>query len=222
MTAANAEPLNMFWFIPVSGDGRYLGSNQGRRPAEHGYYRELAMAIDRLGYGGALIPTGQERDDGWVVASSLATVTERMKFLVALRPGIISPTFAARQASSLDRLSNGRLLLNVVAGGTPVELACDGVFLPHDERYTQTDEFLHVWRRLMAGETVDHQGKYYDIKGGRLSFPPLQRPYPPLWLGGSSEAAQEVAADHIDLYLTYGEPVEQVAEKINQVRTRAA
>jgi len=217
-----AAPLSMFWFIPVSGDGRYLGTNTGRRPAEHKYYREVAMAIDRLGYDGALIPTGSECDDGWVVASSLATVTERMKFLVAVRPGIISPTFAARQAASLDRLSEGRLLLNVVAGGTPVELARDGAVLPHDERYAQTSEFLHIWRQLMQGQVVDFTGKYYRIADGRISFRPVQKPYPPLWLGGSSEPAKDVAAEHIDLYLTYAEPLEQIEEKIRSVRERAA
>ena len=216
-----AGPLDMFWFIPVSGDGRYLGTNTGRRPAEHKYYREVATAIDRLGYGGALIPTGSECDDGWVVASALATVTERMRFLVAVRPGIISPTFAARQAASLDRLSNGRLLLNVVTGGTPAELARDGPLLPHDERYAQTGEFLHIWRRLMQGETVDFNGKYYQVEDARISFNPAQQPYPPLWLGGSSEPAKDVAAEHIDLYLTYAEPLEQVDEKINSVRARA-
>lgn len=219
---ATTAPLDMFWFIPVSGDGRYLGTNTGRRPAEHKYYREVAMAIDRLGYGGALIPTGSECDDGWVVASALATVTERMRFLVAVRPGIISPTFAARQAASLDRLSNGRLLLNVVTGGTPAELARDAALLPHDERYVQTGEFLHIWRRLMQGETVDWSGKYYQIEKGRISFAPVQKPYPPLWLGGSSEPAKEVAGEHIDLYLTYAEPLEQVEEKLNSVRAYAA
>lgn len=215
-------PLSMFWFLPVSGDGRYLGTNIGRRPAEHRYYREVATAIDRLGFDGALIPTGAECDDGWVVASALATVTERMRFLVAIRPGIISPTFAARQAASLDRLSNGRLLLNVVTGGTPIEMARDGRVLPHDERYAQTDEFLHVWRRMMQGETVDFTGTYYQLAGGRISFQPVQQPYPPLWLGGSSEPAKDVAADHIDLYLTYAEPLAQVEEKIESVRARAA
>lgn len=221
-STAPPVPLEMFWFIPVSGDGRYLGTNVGRRPAEHAYYREVATAIDRLGYGGALIPVGAECDDGWVVASALAMATERMKFLVAVRPGIISPTFAARQASSLDRLSNGRLLLNVVTGGTPIEMAGDGPVLPHDERYAQTDEFLHVWRRMMQGETVDFSGKYYQLAGGRISFRPVQAPYPPLWLGGSSEPAKDVAAEHIDLYLTYAEPLAQVEEKIASVRARAA
>ncbi len=215
------QPLNMFWFIPVSGDGRYLGSNVGRRPAEHKYYREVAMAIDRLGFDGALIPTGPECDDGWVVATSLATCTERMKFLVALRPGIISPTYAARQCSSLDRLSNGRLLLNVVTGGTPLELKGDAALLPHDDRYLQTGEFLNIWRRLMQGETVTYKGKYFTVDEARISFPPVQAPHPPLWLGGSSDPAKDIAAEHIDLYLTYAEPLDQVEEKLTSIRKRA-
>ena len=216
------EPLNMFWFIPVAGDGPYLASTERRRAADHGYLREIAMAIDRLGYGGALIPTGPDCEDPWVTASSLATVTEHMKFLVALRPGVTSPTFAARQSAALDRLSRGRLLLNVVCGGSPVDLGADGVFLPHDERYLQGAEYVQIWRRLMQGERVDFQGKYYRIEGARLNFLPIQEPHPPLWFGGSSEAAKDLAGEQIDLYLTYGETLDQVAEKIESVRRRAS
>ncbi|MEP9375106.1 FMNH2-dependent alkanesulfonate monooxygenase [Aquabacter sp. CN5-332] len=216
------DPLNFFWFIPTHGDGSYLGSETRQRPPEFGYFKQVAQAVDRLGFKGVLLPTGQSCEDSWITATGLATVTERLKFLVALRPGVITPALAARQTAALDRLSNGRLLLNVVVGGNPTELAGDGVFVPHDERYAQTGEFLTIWRRLLSGETVDFDGKYYRIQGGRLDFAPVQAPYPPLYFGGSSEAGQDLAVDQTDLYLTWGEPLAGVKEKIAAVRKRAA
>ncbi len=218
----SAEPLNFFWFIPTHGDGAYFGSDQQQRPPEFAYYREVAQAVDRLGYGGVLLPTGRSCEDSWITAAGLATATQRLKFLVALRPGVVSPIFAARQTAALDRLSDGRLLLNVVVGGSPVELAGDGVFLEHDERYAQAAEFLRIWRRALSGEKVDFTGRYYRIENGSADFLPVQRPYPPLYFGGSSEAGQALAADQVDMYLTWGEPLEQVREKIAAVRDRAA
>ncbi|MET4733727.1 alkanesulfonate monooxygenase [Thalassospira sp. MBR-102] len=217
----NADPLNFFWFIPTSGDGSYLGSLERQRPANFDYFKEIAQAADRLGYQGVLLPTGQGCEDSWITAAGLATVTEKLKFLVALRPGVTSPAYAARQTAALDRLSKGRLLLNVVVGGNPVELAGDGVFLAHDKRYEQAGEFLHIWRGLLAGHEVDFHGKHYRVEKGRINFPPVQQPHPPLYFGGSSEAAQDLAAETVELYLTWGEPVEQVAEKIEAVRKRA-
>ena len=213
--------MRVFWFIPTHGDGRYLGTSYGARVVDAGYMRQIAEAADRLGFEGVLIPTGSSCEDPWIAAASLIPVTKRLKFLVALRPGLMSPTLAARMAATFDRLSGGRLLINVVTGGDPVELAGDGLFLGHDERYRLTDEFLRVWRRELAGETVDHEGRYLRIKGGRVLYPPVQRPHPPLWFGGSSPAAHEVAAEHVDVYLTWGEPPHQVAEKIADVRRRA-
>jgi alkanesulfonate monooxygenase len=113
------------------------------------------------------------------------------------------------------------LLINVVTGGDPVELAGDGVHLNHDDRYKLTDEFLTVWRQIASGETIDFQGDYLNIDGGKLLFPPVQKPHPPLWFGGSSPIAQRIAAKHVDVYLTWGEPPEQVAQKINEVRRLA-
>lgn len=216
------KPLSLFWFIPTQGDGTYVGTDVGHRPADYGYLREVATAVDRLGFEGVLLPTGKGCEESWIVATALATATERLKFLVALRPGVTSPAFAARQAAALDRISGGRLLLNVVVGGDAAELAGDGVFLDHDARYDQAAEFLTVWRRMLSGETVDFEGRHLTAKGAELAFPPVQTPHPPLWFGGSSDAAIELAADQTEVYLSWGEPVEQVAEKIARVKTAAA
>ena len=141
--------MNVFWFIPTHGDSRYLGTTQGARAADYDYFRQIAVAADTLGYEGVLLPTGRSCEDAWVVASSLIPATRRLKFLVAIRPGLTSPALSARMASTFDRLSGGRLLINVVTGGDPVELAGDGVFNDHDTRYEITDEFLQIWRGLL-------------------------------------------------------------------------
>ncbi|WMY73033.1 FMNH2-dependent alkanesulfonate monooxygenase [Buttiauxella selenatireducens] len=214
--------LNLFWFLPTHGDGHYLGSNDAARPVDHGYLQQIAQAADRLGFTGVLIPTGRSCEDAWLVAASMIPVTQRLKFLVALRPSVTSPTVAARQAATLDRLSNGRALFNLVTGSDPEELAADGVFLNHQERYEASAEFTHIWRRLLEGETVDHEGKHIQVKGAKLMFPPVQQPRPPLYFGGSSDVAQDLAAEQVDLYLTWGEPPHLVKEKIEQVRAKAA
>ena len=218
---SNEKPLDIFWFIPVSGDGSYLGTDKGHRPAEFGYLKQIAQAADRLGFGGVLLPTGKSCDDPWITAAALASHTERLRFLLALRPGVASPTYVARQAAALDRISNCRYLVNVVTGGNPTELAGDGIFLPHDERYAHTAEFLTIYARLLRGEKVDFEGKYLKVKGARLDFPPVQQPSLPIWFGGSSDAAIDVAAEHVDTYLTWGEPLEDVRLKLDAVRQRA-
>ena len=213
--------LDIHWFIPTHGDGRYLGTAVGGRAITAEYLRQLAGAIDQLGYAGALLPTGKSCEDAWITAASLIAVTKRMKFLVAIRPGISSPGMAARMAATFDRISGGRLLVNVVTGGDPTELAGDGLHLSKQERYELTDEFLTVWRRVMQQEVVDFEGQHLTVKGSKLLFPPVQDPYPPLYFGGSSPIAKEIAAKHIDLYLTWGEPPAQVAEKIAEVKQLA-
>jgi alkanesulfonate monooxygenase len=213
--------MRLFWFIPTFGDGRYLASTRSARATDLAYLRQLAQAIDDLGYEGALLPTGRSCEDAWIVAAALVPLTSRMRFLIAIRPGLMSPTLTARMVATLDRLSNGRVLVNVVTGGDPDELAGDGVHLKHDERYALTDEFLNVFRRVYAGETVDQKGDHLEVHGARLLLPGLQEPYPELFFGGSSPAAQKVAAEHIDTYLTWGEPPEEVREKIATVRALA-
>ncbi|QCL95953.1 FMNH2-dependent alkanesulfonate monooxygenase [Agrobacterium tumefaciens] len=216
------KPLDFLWFIPTSGDGSYLGSDDLSRPADPGYFREIAQAADRLGYSGVLIPTGVACEESFILAANLAAYTEKLKFLVAIRPGVASPAYYARLASTLDRVSHGRLLLNIVVGGSAQELAGDGIFLPHDERYDHADEFFQVFNSLIETGKGSLDGKYIKAVDARLGLPPVQEPRPPLYFGGSSDAGIEFSAGITDKYLTWGEPPEQVAEKIAKVRAAAA
>jgi alkanesulfonate monooxygenase len=218
--------MKILWFIPTHGDSRYLGTAHGARTADFGYFKQVAVAADTLGYEGVLIPTGRSCEDPWTVASSLIDATRRLKFLVALRPGLITPSQYARIAATFDRLSGGRLLVNLVTGGDATELAGDGQFLPHGERYAEATEFLTIWREILSrshtGEPLDFSGHHLRVQGAKLLYPPIQRPYPPLFFGGSSPEAHELAAQQLDTYLTWGEPPAAVAEKVADIRARAA
>jgi alkanesulfonate monooxygenase len=161
-----------------------------------------------------------------MVAASLIDATKRLKFLVALRPGLVLPAVSARMAATLDRLSGGRVLVNLVTGGDADELAGDGFFLDHEKRYEVSSEFMTIWRELLSrshtGETFDFEGRHLKVQGGKLLYPPVQKPYPRAFFGGSSEAAHELAAQQLDTYLTWGEPPAAVAQKVADIRERAA
>lgn len=218
--------MKILWFIPTHGDARYLGTSHGARAATFDYFKQVAIAADSLGYEGVLIPTGRSCEDSWILAASLIDVTRRLKFLVALRPGLVQPAQSARMAATLDRLSGGRLLVNLVTGGDAEELEGDGLFLPHGERYALSREFLTVWRELLArshdGRSLDFEGRQLRVKGGKLLYPPVSRPHPPVFFGGSSAEGHALAAEQVDTYLTWGEPPAAVAQKVADVRARAA
>ncbi|MBY3218101.1 FMNH2-dependent alkanesulfonate monooxygenase [Rhizobium laguerreae] len=216
-----SEPINFLWFIPTSGDGTYLGSSELNRAPEIGYLTQIAQAVDRLGYSGVLLPTGVACEESFVTAAALAATTEKLQFLVAIRPGTASPAYYARLATTLDRISNGRLLLNIVVGGSPAELAGDGIHLEHDERYAHAEEFFTVFEELLEKGTASFDGKYIKATNARLGFPSVQNPRPPLYFGGSSDAGIDFSVGRVDKYLTWGEPPAQVAEKITKVRKAA-
>ncbi|WP_354685228.1 FMNH2-dependent alkanesulfonate monooxygenase [Cupriavidus necator] len=218
--------MHVFWFIPTHGDSRYLGTSEGAREVSFDYMKQVAVAADTLGYEGVLIPTGRSCEDPWVAASALAAVTQRLKFLVAVRPGLMAPTLAARMAATFDRISNGRLLINLVTGGDTAELEGDGLFLDHTARYEASAEFLRIWRDVLAAShhsgQVDFTGKHLSVKGARVLYPPLQQPHPPVYFGGSSAPAHALAGEQVDTYLTWGEPPADVAQKLDDVRRQAA
>ncbi|GAA3788754.1 LLM class flavin-dependent oxidoreductase [Streptomyces chiangmaiensis] len=221
--------LTFHWFLPTNGDSRHIvGGGHGTpvtaaggdRPPSIGYLTQIARAAEDLGFTGALTPTGAWCEDAWLTTAMVSQHTERLKFLVAFRPGFVSPTLAAQMASTFQRQTGGRLLLNVVTGGESHEQRAYGDFLDKDARYARTDEFLQIVRALWDGGTVDLAGEHLRIEDARLARVP--DPLPEIYFGGSSPAAGEVAARHADVYLTWGEPPAAVAEKIAWIRTLAA
>jgi alkanesulfonate monooxygenase len=222
----------LHWFLPTNGDSRTdlsLGNAVGaagsrvveggaERAPDIGYIGQIARSAEQLGFTGALTPTSSWCEDAWVMTAGLTQVTERFKFLVAFRPGLMSPTLAAQMAATYQRISRGRLLLNVVTGGDDVEQQRFGDHLGKEARYGRAGEFLHIIRELWNGRPVDFAGEYYEVRGAQIVPAGV---WPEIYLGGSSPPALDVAARYADVYLTWGEPPGAVAQKLDLVRERA-
>jgi len=232
--------LVFHWFLPTSGDGRGIvgrghsiplvggtarpadsaaGARAATRPPGIDYLGQVARSAEQLGFTGVLTPTGTWCEDAWLTTAALVSQTKRLKFLVAFRPGFVVPTLAAQMAATYQRLSGGRLLLNVVTGGEEAEQRRFGDYLSHDERYVRTGEFLDIVRGAWSGRPYDFEGVHYKVEGATVMSPP--DPVPTVYFGGSSPAAGPVAAKYVDVYLTWGEPPQAVAKKVAWMRELA-
>jgi alkanesulfonate monooxygenase len=219
---------DFLWYLPTHGDGRHLSAgafHRGRRGNQHRppsleYLTQVALAAESAGFYGTLIPTGPYCEDAWAVASAVSVATRRLKSLVAFRPGFVLPAVAAQTVATLQRFTQGRLLLNVVTGGSSVEQRAYGDFLDHDARYERTDEFLSVVRGVWNGPGFDFEGKHYRVQQAGLTQPLQQTPT--IYFGGASPAAERVAAKHADVYLTWGETPPMLVSRIASVRQQAA
>lgn len=224
------------WFLPTTGDSRALvggghsipadvartnGSARTAsryREADFDYLVDVARTAERLGFEAVLTPTGTPCEDAWIIATALLPHTERLKFLIALRPGLISPTLLAQMSSTFQRVSGDRLLLNVVVGGDPSEQVRFGDTVSKDDRYVRAEEFLTVFREALTDAGSNFTGEYYDVTDARTR---AAATVPEIYLGGSSSAAGPVTARQVDVYLTWGEPPAAVAEKIAWIRKQA-
>ena len=215
--------MDVHWYL-VRQEGRYpwktFGDHTIHRSNNPEFMRQLAQAIDYCDFDGALLATSAGVDDAWTVGAAVAPLTKKMKFIIAQHAGVSSPLLLAQQATTFHQYTGGRLIINVVTGSN-TQGPPHGLMFDHDERYTHADEYWSVWKRIMAGETVTFEGRYIRVANARLASPIEGAPVE-LYFGGSSEAAIDVAAKHVDLYLSWGEPPPVIAEKIAAVRARAA
>jgi alkanesulfonate monooxygenase len=219
--------LELHWFLPSHGDGRELAkpSSQpaaagARRDPDIDYLTQVALAVDRFAFTGMLTPFGLFCEDPWIVAATVAARTSRVKFMIALRPGFLSPVLAAQASATFQRVTGGRLQLNIVTGGDADEQRRYGDWLDHDQRYERTAEFLDVFLRAWSGEKFDFSGTHYRIRGGLLTRPCEPRPL--VFVGGSSPAAQQVAARYADVYLAWGESPAAMKELAERAHGQAA
>ncbi|WP_186053908.1 LLM class flavin-dependent oxidoreductase [Burkholderia gladioli] len=187
------------------------------------YVRAFAQAHEQAGFDRILVPHHSTGPSATLTISYAAAVTERVNFMLAHRPGFTEPTLAARQIATLDQFSGGRLGVHFISGGSDSEQQRDGDFLDHDQRYARTDEYLGILRRIWTEDRpFDHEGTYYRFRQGFSEVKPAQRPHVPIYFGGASAAALEVAAKHADIYALWGESLDQVRELTGRVRAAAA
>jgi alkanesulfonate monooxygenase len=226
--------IHVHWYLPTNGDSRDIVGSGDRsqdtlpaitdfRAPTIDYLGQVARSAEQLGYEAVLTPTGTWCEDAWIFTAALTQVTRRLKFLVAFRPGFISPTLAAHQAATFQRVSGGRLLLNVVTGGDPVEQRRYGDRLGHDQRYERTEEFLAVLRGVSAAATeapFSFAGEHYRIEEAAIGFAPYR--LPKIFFGGASPAAEVTAARQADVYLAWGETPAQIEQRLTRMRSLAA
>jgi len=187
------------------------------------HVEEAARIHDHGGFDRALIAFHSTSPESILVAAHAASVTERLGFLVAHRPGFTQPTLAARQLATLDVITGGRSAVHIITGGNEFEMRQDGSFIDKDERYARSDEYLEVVRRVWtAGEPFDHHGRFYRYEQAQSLVRSPQTPHLPVYFGGSSDAAIEVAGRHADVYALWGETQDQVRETVARVRAAAA
>jgi alkanesulfonate monooxygenase len=229
-TSVNSHSDPVFhWFLPTRGDSDTPGVipafgdtevKPGRRAATLEYLTEVARAAEEGGFHSVLTPVGIGCPDTWILCSAIASRTQHLGFIVAVRPSLASPTLLAQQADTFTTLHGQRLTLNIVTGGDPVEQAAYGDFTDHDGRYEVTDEALQVLKPLLAGERKTLQGKHRSVRDAALVNPsgiPV-----PIYFGGASPAATSVAARQADTYLLWGEPVDAIADRVARIRELAA
>lgn len=226
--ASNTSQLTLHWFLPTYGDSRGimaggLGTQNmhGEREATMDYLTQVVEAAEHNGFESVLTPSGLWCEDAWLIASGLAARTKRLKFLIAVRPGLVSPTMIGQQGQTFQKLFDNRLLINVVIGGEDHEQRAFGDHLSKKERYARGSEVLtvtdHLWKNP---EPITFQGEYINIEGAQLKG--LPEVAPPVMISGSSPEGIECSAKHGDVYLTWGEPPAPAGEKIAKVRDRAA
>ena len=214
--------LDIHWFLPTGGDSREVlptGADAHRRNPDLGYLLQVARACDDLGFGAVLTPCGTGCEDAWIVTAALLAHTSRLKFLVAFRPALLSPTLAAQMASTYQRVSGGRLKINIVTGAEQAELAKFGVWEDKPTRYMRTGEFMKIMKAAWAAQPFDFEGEHFTVQGATTREQP--HPTPEIYFGGASAEAEQVAAEQVDVYLAWGEPPAMVKERVDRMRALA-
>ena len=187
------------------------------------YVRRFSQAHEAAGFDAVLVGYTSSSAEGFQVAQYAAAHTERLKFLIAHRPGFVMPTLAARTAATFDNLTDGRLWLHIISGGADKEQRRDGDWLGHDERYARTDEYLEILRRVWTSDQpFSFAGRFYRLNKAFSEIRPFQQPHAPIYFGGASDAAVRVGAKHSDVYALFGEPRAAVRAMMDRIIAEAA
>ena len=211
-------------FIGMIQQRKVSETHKPQEPAvDTDYVRNFAQAHENAGFDRILVPHSSTSPDAAITIAYAASVTSRIHFMLAHRPGFVAPTLAARQIATLDHFSGGRLAVHFISGGSDEDQRRDGDFLSHDERYARTDEYLQIVRRVWTEDRpFDHEGRFYRFEKAFSEVKPKQTPHVPIYFGGASEPALAVAGKHANVYALWGESKKQVAEQVARVRAEAA
>lgn len=215
--------LEFGWFLPTSGDTTCYGDTASFVPPSAALFDRVILAAEAAGFEYFLVPVATTCWEAWISSAMAVARTQRIKALVAARPGYISPVQLAKMAATFDQLSGGRLAINLIAGQSEAETAAEGITLAKQDRYALMDEDVSIMKALWTAHgPVDFAGRFHTLKGARISPRPLQVPHPRFYLGGGSVEAWEVSAKHSDIHLFWGDTPARVAANMATIRTMAA
>lgn len=222
MSEPATRPLELGWFLPTRGDTDDYGDPL-KIPAGMAMFERVARAAEESGFEYMLIPVGHQCWDAWMAGAMMIGRTQRMRMLVAARPGYIHPVLLAKMIAGLDQLSGGRISVNLIAGQSEAENRAEGIRWSKEERYAIMEEEVRVLKTLWTSSgKVDFAGKYYQLEGAEIVPPPFQKPHPRFYLGGGSGDAWEVSARHSDVHLFWGDTVERIRDNMATLRRMAA
>ncbi|GAE44820.1 coenzyme F420-dependent N5,N10-methylene tetrahydromethanopterin reductase [Mesobacillus boroniphilus JCM 21738] len=217
-----------FW-LPIFG-GWLRNVEDENMPPTFDYAKQVIQSAEEWGYSTTLIAElylndikGPEHDslEAWTTAAALASVTEKIEIMAAVRPGFHNPAITAKMAANIDQISNGRFTLNVVSAWWEEEARqYGGIFTEHDERYERTTEFIDVLKGLWSEDSFSYEGKFYQLKDTKLFPKPVQRPNPILYAGGESEKGKQTIVEKCDAYVMHGGTVQEIEWKITDMKNR--
>jgi alkanesulfonate monooxygenase len=219
--------IELAWYMSCDGDSAHIGQKFADFPPSYDTFTRIAQNAERSGFTTILVPSSQISGhygpqaptwDSLVNAAVIAPATKTIKLLLAVRVGIIDPAIAARVMSSLDELSGGRILYNVITGGAA--LSTYGEELDHDTRYERTEEFVQILDGLWTQEKFSFEGKFYKLEDATVYPRPVQNPRIPFYIAGSSEIAQDIAVRRGNYYVFWGQNPEQVEERVQHMNQK--
>jgi alkanesulfonate monooxygenase len=214
-------PLEFGWFLPTSGDTTCYGDRDKFIQPSAELFDRVVLAAEAAGFEYFLVPVSATCWEAWISSAMAVAKTKRIKALVAARPGYVSPVQLAKMGATFDRLSGGRLAVNLIAGQSETETQAEGINLAKEDRYALMGEDVSIMKALWtAPGPVDFAGRFHTLKGARISPQPLQ--VPRFYLGGGSAEAWELSAKHSDVHLFWGDTPERIAENISTIRGMAA
>lgn len=221
--AAAADRLEFGWYLPTSGDNTSYGDPAGRIPPSAALFDRVVMAAEAAGFEYFLVPVAAPCWEAFISSAMAVAKTRRIKALVAARPGYINPVLLARMIGTFDQLSGGRIAINLIAGQSDEEARGEGVTMPTEGRYALMEEEVRILKTLWSTEgPADFQGRFHTLSGVNLAPKPSQVPWPRFYLGGGSEAAWAISAEHADIHLFWGDTPERIAETMGRIRALAA
>ena len=215
-------PLEFGWFLPTSGDTTCYGDRDKFIQPSADLFDRVVLAAEAAGFEYFLVPVASTCWEAWISSAMAVAKTQRIKALVAARPGYVSPVQLAKMGATFDQLSSGRLCVNLIAGQSEAEAQAEGITLAKQDRYALMDEDVSIMKALWTSRgPVDFAGRFHTLKGARISPRPLQQPHPRFYLGGGSADAWEVSAKHSDIHLFWGDTPERIAENMTIIRGMA-